>query len=87
MRALSHDRPPLSLLVCCIAPLGLDKGGMEAALVFAEAGLPVGFMSMANTGSTAPATIAGTMALADAEIVAAMVLVQMAYPGAPTFTR
>ena len=80
-----RQRPPLSLLVCCIAPLGLDEGGMEAALRFAESGLPVGFMSMANTGSTGPATIAGTIALADAEIVAAMVLVQMAYPGAPTF--
>ncbi|MFC2029959.1 trimethylamine methyltransferase family protein [Chloroflexota bacterium] len=80
-----RGRPPLSLLVCCIAPLGLDESGMEAALVFAEAGLPVGFMSMANTGSTGPATIAGTVALGDAEIVAAMVLIQMAYPGAPTF--
>ncbi|MFN2186800.1 MAG: trimethylamine methyltransferase family protein, partial [Anaerolineae bacterium] len=80
-----QERPPLSLLVCCIAPLGLDEGGMEAALVFAEAGLPVGFMSMANTGSTGPATIAGTLVQADAEIVAAMVLVQMAFPGAPTF--
>jgi trimethylamine--corrinoid protein Co-methyltransferase len=58
---------------------------MESALVFAEAGLPVGFMSMANTGSTAPATIAGTVVVADAEIVAAMVLIQMAYPGAPVF--
>jgi trimethylamine--corrinoid protein Co-methyltransferase len=80
-----RERPPLSLLVCCIAPLGLDEGGMEAALVFAEAGLPVGFMSMANAGSTGPATIAGTITQADAEIVAAMVLVQMAFPGAPTF--
>ena len=84
-KAAIRKRPPLSLLVCCIAPLGLDEGGMEAALVFAEAGLPVGFMSMANTGSTGPATIAGTIAQADAEIVAAMVLIQMAYPGAPTF--
>jgi trimethylamine--corrinoid protein Co-methyltransferase len=80
-----RQRPPLSLLVCCIAPLGLDHGGMEAALVFAEAGLPVGFMSMANTGSTAPATMAGTVVVADAEIVAAMTLIQMAYPGAPVF--
>jgi trimethylamine--corrinoid protein Co-methyltransferase len=83
--ATMRQRPPLSLLVCCIAPLGLDKGGVEAAMTFAGAGLPVGFMSMANTGSTAPATIAGTVALADAEIVAAMTLIQMAYPGAPTF--
>jgi len=80
-----RDRPPLSLLVCTIAPLAQDTGGMESALVFAEAGLPVGFMSMATAGSTAPATVAGTMAVGDAEIVAAMVLIQMAYPGAPTY--
>jgi trimethylamine--corrinoid protein Co-methyltransferase len=80
-----RQRPPLSSLICTIAPLGQDIGGLESALVFAEAGLPVGFMSMANVGSTAPATIAGMVALADAEMVSAMVLVQMAYPGAPTY--
>jgi trimethylamine---corrinoid protein Co-methyltransferase len=80
-----RERPPLSLLVCCIAPLGLDKDGMESALLFAEAGLPVGFMSMANVGSTGPATLAGTVVVGDAEIVAALVLIQMAFPGAPVF--
>jgi trimethylamine--corrinoid protein Co-methyltransferase len=80
-----RQRPPLSSLICTIAPLAHDKGGMESALVFAEVGLPVGFMSMATAGSTAPATIAGTIAVADAEMVAAMVLIQMAYPGAPTY--
>jgi trimethylamine:corrinoid methyltransferase-like protein len=80
-----RTRPPLSSLICTIAPLAQDEGGMESALVFAQAGLPVGFMSMANTGSTAPATLAGTVAVADAEIVAAMVLIQMAYPGAPVY--
>jgi trimethylamine--corrinoid protein Co-methyltransferase len=80
-----RQRPPLSLLVCCIAPLGLDRDGMESALVFAEAGLPVGFMSMANVGSTGPATLAGTLVTGDAEIVAAMTLIQMAHPGAPVF--
>jgi trimethylamine--corrinoid protein Co-methyltransferase len=80
-----RQRPPLSLLVCCIAPLGLDAGGMEAALTLAQAGLPVGFMSMATTGSTAPATVAATIVQADAEIVAAMALIQMAYPGNPVF--
>jgi trimethylamine--corrinoid protein Co-methyltransferase len=80
-----RSRPPLSLLICTIAPLGQDGGSMEAALVAAAAGIPVGFMSMPGTGSTAPATIAGTLALGDAEIVSAMVLVQMAFPGAPIF--
>jgi len=80
-----RKRPPLSSLICTIAPLAQDKGGLESALVFAEAGLPVGFMSMATAGSTAPATVEGTMAIGDAEIVSAMVLIQMAYPGAPTY--
>ncbi len=80
-----RKRPPLSLLVCTIAPLAQDKDGMESALVFAEAGLPVGFMSMASAGSTAPATVAGTIVVGDAEIVAAMALIQMAHPGAPTY--
>jgi trimethylamine--corrinoid protein Co-methyltransferase len=82
---LPAARYALSSLICTIAPLAQDEGGLEAALVFAEAGAPVGFMSMANTGSTAPATIPGTIAVADAEMVSAMVLIQMAYPGAPIY--
>jgi trimethylamine--corrinoid protein Co-methyltransferase len=80
-----RKRPPLSLLICTIAPLAMDAGSMDAALVAAEAGIPVGFMAMPNTGSTAPATLAGTLSLGDAEIVSAMVLIQMAYPGAPIY--
>jgi trimethylamine--corrinoid protein Co-methyltransferase len=80
-----RQRPPLSLLICTIAPLAQDAESMNAALVAAEAGIPVGFMSMPNTGSTAPATIAGTISLGDAEIVSAMVLIQMAFPGAPIY--
>ncbi len=83
--ATMRARPPLSLLVCCISPLALDKDGMESALLFAEAGLPVGFMSMANVGSTGPATLAGTAVVCDAEIVSALVLIQMAHPGASVF--
>lgn len=58
---------------------------MESALLAAEAGIPVGFMSMPNSGSTSPATVAGTLAQGDAEVVSAMVLLQMAYPGAPMY--
>jgi len=80
-----RKRPPLSSLVCTIAPLAQDKDGLEAALIFAEAGLPVGFMSMAATSLTAPASISGTFSIGDAEIVAAMTLIQLAFPGAPTY--
>jgi len=80
-----RKRPPLSILICTIAPLAQDKESMEAALVLAESGIPVGFMSMALAGSTSPATSAGTMVVADAEMVSAMALIQMAYPGAPIY--
>jgi trimethylamine--corrinoid protein Co-methyltransferase len=80
-----RKRPPLSLLICTIAPLAQDGESMDAALVAAEAGIPVGFMAMPNTGSTGPATIEGTISEGDAEMVSAMVLMQMAYPGAPIY--
>lgn len=83
--ATLRARPPLSALVCAIAPLAQDQEGLEGALVFAEAGLPVGIMSMANAGSTGPASIAGTLAQGDAEVIAALVLIQLVHPGAPVF--
>ena len=61
----------------------LDKDGIEAALVFAEAGMPVTFVTMPTLGTTAPATRAGAFAVGAAELVAATVVVELAYPGAP----
>ncbi|HSR33742.1 MAG TPA: trimethylamine methyltransferase family protein [Anaerolineae bacterium] len=84
-RATLRAQPPLSLMVCTIAPLAQDKEGIEGAMVFAEAGLPVGFMAMPNMGSTAPAAVGGALAVATAEVVSAMVLMQLVAPGVPTF--
>ncbi len=78
-------RPPFSALVCTISPLVQDKEGIESALTLAEAGIPVGFMSMPTLGTTSPATYAGALVVGDAEIISATVLVQLAYPGAPVF--
>ena len=77
--------PPLSSLVCTIAPLGQDKDGIEGAMLYARAGVPVGFMAMPNLGSTAPATMAGALAVGNSEVVSAMVLMQLVNPGAPVF--
>ena len=78
-------KPPLSSLICTIAPLGQDKEGIQAGMVFAEAGIPVGFMSMPNLGLTAPATVAGALAQASAEVISALVLMQIVAPGAPVY--
>jgi len=71
------------LIVSPISPLSNDAGALEATLVFAEAGLPVGFATMPIMGSTGPASIAGTLVLGNAEILSAICLVQLAFPGAP----
>jgi len=62
-----------------------DKDAIEGALVFAKAGLPVVIMSMPTLGTTAPATYAGALAMGDAEVISATVLLQLASPGAPVF--
>jgi len=76
-------RPIFSLVLCTIAPLVQDKEGIEGALVLAEAGVPVVFLAMPTLGTTAPATLAGALAVADAEIISGTVLLQLASPGAP----
>ncbi len=78
-------RPPFSVVICTIAPLVQDKEGIEGALVLAEAGVPVGFLSMPTLGTTGPATLSGALSMADAEIISATVLTQLASPGAPAF--
>jgi trimethylamine--corrinoid protein Co-methyltransferase len=80
-----RTQPPISSLVCTIAPLSQDKDGIEGAMLFAEAGVPVGFMAMPNLGSTSPATMAGALAVGNSEVISAMVLMQLVNPGAPVF--
>ena len=80
-----QQRPPLSSLICTIAPLSQDKEGIEAAMVYAASGIPVGFMGMPTMGSTAPAVPGGALVIGNAEAVSAMVLMQLVNPGAPVF--
>ncbi len=78
-------RSPICANICTIAPLAHDSHGIETALVYAEAGIPTSFMAMPTMGSTAPSSVLGAMVVGDAEVISAMVLVQLAYPGAPVF--
>jgi trimethylamine---corrinoid protein Co-methyltransferase len=84
-REALRQRPLLSIMQCTAPPLGQDGGSLDAALVGAEAGLPVGFMSMASCLTTGPATLAGNLVVGNAEVISATALIQLAYPGAPVF--
>ena len=78
-------RPIMSLIACPIDPLGNEAVSLEAALVAAEAGVPVGFLSLTLACASAPATMAGNLVVNLAGVIAGLVLVQLAYPGAPVF--
>ncbi len=80
-----RKRPLLSIMQCTAPPLGQDGGSLDAALVGAEAGLPVGFMTMAACLTTGPATLAGNLVVGNAEVISATALIQLAYPGTPVF--
>jgi len=78
-------RPIMGLIACPIDPLSNEAVSLEAALVAAEAGVPVGFLSLTLACTSAPATMAGNLVVNLAAVIAGTVLVQLAYPGAPVF--
>ena len=78
-------RPLMSLIACPIDPLSNEAVSLEAALVCAEAGVPVGFLSLTLACASAPATMAGNLVVNLAAVIAGTVLLQLASPGAPVF--
>jgi trimethylamine--corrinoid protein Co-methyltransferase len=77
--------PPISALLGTVTPLGNDAGTLEAGLVFAAAGVPIGFVTMPMGGSTTPITMAGAPVVGIAEALSAVCVIQAAVPGAPLF--
>jgi trimethylamine--corrinoid protein Co-methyltransferase len=80
-----RKNPILSVMQCTASPLGHDKGSIEAGLLAAEAGLPIGFMTMAACGTTGPITLAGNLVVGNAEVISALALMEMAAPGCPVY--
>jgi trimethylamine---corrinoid protein Co-methyltransferase len=83
--AALRRRPPICANICTVAPLSQDPVGIEAALIYAEAGIPVSFMAMPTAGSTAPAAPFGALVQGEAEVVAGLVFLQLAHPGCPVW--
>jgi len=78
-----RKRPHVSSVHCIIAPLQYDAGPTDAQIEFARAGIPVVAMTMVSPGITGPATLAGSLALANAEVLGSLVISQLAVAGAP----
>ena len=66
-----------------ISPLQFPFHGIDVLFETSKIKLPVPVGPMAQTGSSAPATLAGTMALENAEILAGICITQLICPGTP----
>jgi trimethylamine--corrinoid protein Co-methyltransferase len=75
--------PVISAGGCPVSPLQYDKANTEAMLECARAGIPYDVMSMAMGGGTSPITLAGELAMIHAEVLAGIVICQLARPGCP----
>ncbi len=78
-----QKRPIVSITHTPITPLRYEEGDVEAVVEFAKANLPVIHLSMAISGSVSPVTLAGTIALVNAENLAGFVISELAASGAP----
>jgi len=79
-----RKRPIISSLFCVTPPLKLDKEATEATLEFAKVGIPIRIMSMPIQGMSSPITLAGTLSVANAEILGLLTIIQLAHPKTPT---
>ncbi len=66
-----------------ISPLRLDRIPTEQLIEAVRASIPVDPITMAQPGVSAPASLAGTLIIMNAEILALIVLAQATKPGAP----
>jgi len=78
-----RKRPIVSITHTPITPLRYEEGDVDAAVMFARAGLPVMHLSMAISGSVCPVSLAGTITLVNAENLAGFFISQSAAAGAP----
>jgi len=70
-------------LINSLSPLGYSDEMLRALLIYAEHRQPVVIAALAMAGSTGPITLAGLLAMQNAELLAGVVLTQLVNPGTP----
>ncbi len=72
-----------SFIYCPVAPLVHDGPMMDAYLELGSLNVPVMMLPMPVPGSTGPASLFGTICVANAEALSSIVVYQLAHPGRP----
>ena len=76
-------KPFMLLYAEPISPLLFNEESVDNLLFCAEKGIPGAYLPSPNTGGGGPITVAGALALGNAECLAGLVLTQLVRPGTP----
>ncbi len=77
------EKPRAITIVNTNSPLYLDNNAAETLMVYAKYGQPMVVASCTMAGTTGPVTLAGTIALTNAEVLCGIALAQMVREGTP----
>jgi trimethylamine---corrinoid protein Co-methyltransferase len=83
MAAVCGEAGSFACLAMSSPPLMLDRVCCDKTLVCAELQIPLVLAASVSAGAQGPASLAACVAVANAEVLAALVLHQLARPGAP----
>jgi trimethylamine--corrinoid protein Co-methyltransferase len=78
-----REKPFLILYAESISPLLYPDESVDKLLFCAEKGIPVTYPPSPNTGGGGPITLAGALALGNAECLVGLLLTQLVRPGTP----
>jgi trimethylamine--corrinoid protein Co-methyltransferase len=76
-------KPFLSYITCIMSPLLMDRHYTDLMMDVIETGLPLATPTAPMSGTTAPATLAGTLVQMNVEALSGVLLAQIVNPGHP----
>ncbi|MCF7791876.1 MAG: trimethylamine methyltransferase family protein [Victivallales bacterium] len=75
--------PFISFITCIMSPLVMDRDYTEMMITAVETGLPLATPTAPMSGTTAPASLAGTLVQMNVESLSGVILTQLLNPGHP----
>jgi len=78
-----HRRPRLAVYTSSFSPLKYSRDEVDVLITAGKHNLPVFLNSSPLSGATGPVTLSGTLLLMNVEMLAGIVVAQLANPGAP----
>jgi trimethylamine--corrinoid protein Co-methyltransferase len=73
----------INSMICPTSPLQYSADAAARLMAFSQYRVPFGIWSAPLAGATGPATLAGTVVIQNAEVLAGLVLAQLVGPGTP----